>query len=76
LEQGTSQTQNQIVGNVTVELKATNDGRLRLKAFNRSNENNLLKNSAAYTQGAGISFRREFDTWGDLFIRRKKSKKK
>lgn len=67
LNQSASQNQNQIVGNVTVEFKATNDGKLRLKAFNRSNENNLMKNSAAYTQGVGISYRREFDNWKELF---------
>lgn len=74
LNQSASQTQNQIVGNVTVEFKATNDGKLRLKAFNRSNENNLMKNSATYTQGMGISYRREFDTWKDLFKFRKSKK--
>jgi hypothetical protein len=74
LNQSASQNQNQIVGNVTVEFKATNDGRLRLKAFNRSNEYNLIKNSAAYTQGVGISYRREFDSWKDLFRFRKRAK--
>ncbi|MCX7743222.1 MAG: translocation/assembly module TamB domain-containing protein [Flavobacteriales bacterium] len=76
LNQSASQNQSQIVGNVTVEFKATNDGRLRLKAFNRSNENNLMKNSAAYTQGVGISYRREFENWKDLFkfIKRNKAK--
>ncbi len=74
LNQSASQNQNQIVGNVTVEFKATNDGRLRLKAFNRSNDNNLIKNSAAYTQGVGISYRREFDSWKELFRFRKRKK--
>lgn len=62
-----NESPNQIVGNVTVEFKVTNDGQLRLKAFNRSNENNLLKNSANYTQGVGISYRREFNSWKELF---------
>lgn len=62
-----AQSQNPVMGNVTVEVKATNDGRLRIRAFNRSNEYNLLKNSVPYTQGVGLSYRREFDTWGELF---------
>lgn len=74
LNPSVGQSQNQIVGNVTVEYKVTKDGRLRLKAFNRSNENNLLKNSATYTQGIGISFRREFDSWKELFKFRKRTK--
>lgn len=60
-------SQNPVMGNVTVEVKATNDGRLRIRAFNRSNEFNLLKNSVPYTQGVGLSYRREFDTWKELF---------
>jgi len=67
--------QNQIVGNVTVEAKVNKKGNLRVKAFNRANDNNLLKNSAPYTQGVGISYRIEFDSWNDL-IRKRKDRKK
>lgn len=68
-------TQNQIVGNVTVEFKVNTKGSIRVKAFNRSNDQNLLKNSAPYTQGIGISYRKEFDSWRDLFPKRKKKQK-
>jgi len=61
--------QNTVVGNVNIEVKATNDGRLRIRAFNRSNEFNLLKNSVPYTQGMGFSYQRDFETWKDLFKR-------
>jgi hypothetical protein len=71
-----TQTSNQIVGNVSVEVKVTNDGRLRLRAFNRSNDYNPLKNSVDYTQGMGISYKVEFDSWGDLFKSKKPKKKK
>lgn len=67
---------NQIVGNVSVEVKVTKDGKLRVRAFNRSNDNNLLKNSSPYTQGAGVTYRREFDSWKDLFKKKKKKEKK
>ena len=66
--------QNTIVGNVNIEVKATNDGRLRIRAFNRSNEFNLLKNSVPYTQGMGLSYQRDFETWGDLFKQTKAEK--
>ena len=64
---------NTIVGNVSVEVKITNDGKLRVRAFNRSNDNNVLK-SNTYTQGAGISYKVEFDSWADLFKRKKPKK--
>lgn len=68
---------NNIVGNFNLEFKITKDGKLRAKAFNRSNENNLLKNSIPYTQGVSISYRRDFDSWRDLFKKKdKKSRKK
>jgi len=70
------QTNNQIVGNVSVEVKVTNDGKLRLRAFNRSNDYNILKNSVDYTQGVGISYKVEFDNWGDLFKSKNPKKKK
>ncbi len=66
---------NQIVGNVSVEVKVTNDGHLRIRAFNRSNDN-PLKNSVDYTQGVGISYKVEFDNWGDLFKPKNPKKKK
>jgi hypothetical protein len=70
-----SNNQNTVVGNVNIEVKATNDGRLRIRAFNRSNEFNLLKNSVPYTQGMGVSYQRDFDAWGDLFKRAVAEKK-
>ena len=70
-----SNNQNTVVGNVNIEVKATNDGRLRIRAFNRSNEFNLLKNSVPYTQGMGLSYQRDFDAWGDLFKRAVAEKK-
>lgn len=57
-----------IVGDVNVEYKITADGRLRVKAFNKSNDINLLQeNNAPFTQGVGISYQQDFNTFGDLF---------
>src|SRR5690606_16417022 len=68
----TALTNNQaVVGNVTAELKLTQDGQLRLRAYNLANDNNLL-NQSPYIQAIGISFQREFNTWKDLVRKRKK----
>jgi hypothetical protein len=73
--QSQSNAQNAVVGNVTIEVKATEDGRFRVRAFNRSNEFNLLKNSVPYTQGVGLSYRRDFHKFQDLFTQNKKARK-
>jgi hypothetical protein len=55
-ETNNTQNTNNIVGEVTVEVKITPDGKLRAKAFNKSNDNLLYKNYAPYTQGVGIFY--------------------
>lgn len=61
---GASQT---ITGDVEVEYKITEDGRLRAKAFNRSNQNNPgLDQLSAYTQGVSVFYRADFNTWPEL----------
>ena len=72
----TSSTSN-IVGDVNVEVKLTEDGRFRVKAFNRSNINsiydiNAFDDRSSYTQGVGVFYRKEFDSFGDLFRRKEK----
>ena len=67
-----SKNTSSIVGDINVEVKLTKDGRLRLKAFNRTNTVDLMDNTSPYTQGVGIFYRKEFNTISDLF----KSKKK
>ena len=51
-----------LLGDTEIAYSVTKDGRIVLKAFNRSNRNDpLLQNSGAYTQGVGIQFRKEFE---------------
>ncbi|MFN5355417.1 MAG: translocation/assembly module TamB domain-containing protein [Bacteroidota bacterium] len=65
--QGSQNTSN-LVGDFNVEVKASKDGRVRLKAFNRSSNNSLINNlNSPYTQGVGVFYREEFDTVGELF---------
>jgi hypothetical protein len=66
----------QIIGDVLVEVKITEDGRLRFKAFNRTNSAGdvLISGYSPYTQGVGVVFRKEFNTFGELFRRSKNAK--
>ncbi len=67
-----SRTSN-VVGDILVEVKLSDDGRFRVKAFNRSNNIDMQRVAAPYTQGVGVFFRKEFNNWGDLFRKKKKS---
>jgi hypothetical protein len=69
---GVTENQNasNIVGDVNIEYKITPEGKFRVRAFNKSNHNDLLKIDAPYTQGLGIFYRKDFDRIGDLFRRK------
>ncbi len=66
-EAGASQAStstNEITGDFDVEVKITE--KIRFKVFNRSNDN-LVYETAPYTQGLGLFFRQSFDRFRDLF---------
>ena len=63
-------TNNSVLGDFSMDVKVTRDGRLRFKAFNRSNESYLFE-QAPYTQGIGLMYRQEFNRLSDLFRRKK-----
>lgn len=65
----TGQNTNNIVGEVTAEYKLTDDGKVRVKAFNKANDNTVINTEAPYTQGVGIFYREDFETLRDLFER-------
>ena len=54
---------------MSAEYKITDDGKVRIKAFNKANENTVVNTDAAYTQGVGVFYREEFDTIGELYRR-------
>jgi hypothetical protein len=62
----------QLIGDVLVEVKITEDGRFRVKAFNRTNTNLdvLFSGYSPYTQGVGVVYRREFNNLRDIFKRK------
>ena len=69
------QSTNGIVGDFIVEVLLGKEGRFRVKAFNKSNNNTLLDNfEADYTQGIGVFYRKEFNTFSDIFKSYKKTK--
>ncbi|HNP49782.1 MAG TPA: translocation/assembly module TamB domain-containing protein, partial [Bacteroidia bacterium] len=67
----TAPTQNNsnVVGDFYAEYKVNEDGRFRLKGFNRSNNDNLINYTSPYTQGFGVFYRQEFNSLKDLLIR-------
>lgn len=73
------QNANQIVGDVKIEYKVTKDGRIRLKAFNEQNNNEFTNLNAPYTQGIALVYRKDFNSFRDLFkwcTKKKKTDKK
>ncbi|MCD4737277.1 MAG: translocation/assembly module TamB domain-containing protein, partial [Bacteroidales bacterium] len=58
---------NNIVGEVTVVVRVTEDGNLRVKAFNKSNNSYLSRNYAMYTQGVGIFYTQDFNKISEIF---------
>ena len=61
---------NNIVGDFDIDFKLTNNGKVHVKAFNRANDNLLLQTSP-YTQGVGIFYREDFNSFEDLMQRYK-----
>ncbi len=62
-----SQSTNNLVGDVNVDYKLTEDGKVRVKAFNKVNDNSQSTTAGPYTQGVGIFYREEFNTIGQLY---------
>ncbi|MHC1775564.1 MAG: translocation/assembly module TamB domain-containing protein [Lentimicrobium sp.] len=70
---GSTQNANNIVGDVTIDVKITPDGRFRVKAFNKANNPfDLSSTYATYKQGVGFYYRYEFDKFSEFFRRSKK----
>ena len=61
---------NNIVGDFDIDVKITENGKVHMKAFNRANDN-LLFQTSPYTQGVGVFFREDFNTFGGLLRRYK-----
>ncbi|MDR0714448.1 MAG: translocation/assembly module TamB [Bacteroidales bacterium] len=66
------ETSSNIVSDFTFEYKLIPSGKLKFKAFNRSNEQYFIQ--SPYTQGIGLLFREDFNRFGDLFYRKEDAK--
>ena len=62
----TTSNNNNIVGDFDLDVKLTNNGKLQLKAYNHSN-NSLIYETSPYTQGIGLSYRENYDSFGELW---------
>ena len=55
-----------LVGDFNVDFKLNKSGKLRVKAFNESNDK-LIYEESPYTQGVGILYQEEFNSFDELF---------
>ncbi|HPE77462.1 MAG TPA: translocation/assembly module TamB domain-containing protein [Draconibacterium sp.] len=60
-----SNNSSQIVGDFDIRVKITPNGKIQLKAYNHSN-NDLIYETAPYTQGVGLSFKEEYNSLQEL----------
>ena len=55
-----------IVGNVQIDFILNEEGSLRAKVFNKENEFRYIGDELGYTQGVGLSYNVDFDTFKEL----------
>jgi hypothetical protein len=58
-----------IVGNVEVQYRVNEDGSMNLRVFNRENDINYIGEGIGYTQGLGITYEVDFNTFKELVNR-------
>ena len=64
-----------VIGNLEVLYRVNEDGTLNLRFFNKENDINYIGEGIGYTQGAGISYEVDFDTFKELANKIFKNKK-
>jgi hypothetical protein len=62
----TTENNSQLVGDFEVNVKLIPTGKIKFKAYNRSN-NNLIYETAPYTQGIGFSISEDYNNLKNLF---------
>jgi hypothetical protein len=58
--------QSAVVGDVEILYRVNEDGTVNLRFFNRENDINYIGEGIGYTQGVGISYEVDFDTFKEL----------
>lgn len=64
-----------VVGDVELQYRVNDDGSLNLRVFNRENDVTYIGQGVGYTQGLGISYQVDFDTFKELVAKVFKNKK-
>src|SRR5690606_34704285 len=59
-------TESVIVGDVEIQFLLNEDGTLRAKVFNRENNIQFIGEEIGFTQGIGITYSVDFDTFKEL----------
>jgi hypothetical protein len=59
----------EIVGEFDIDYKLTKNGKIRLKTYNHANNEPLKREFSPYTQGLGVSYKEDFNTFGELLRR-------
>ena len=67
--------ENVILGNVQIDFLLNDSGTLRAKVFNKENEYQFFGDQIGFTQGFGIFYDVEFDSFSELLSNLKKTKK-
>lgn len=63
---------NELVHDFDVNIKLTENGKLQFKFYSRANDN-LIYDTEPYTQGAGFTYKEEFNTFSELIKRYKEA---
>lgn len=58
--------QSAIVGNVEIQYRVNEDGTMNLRLFNRENDITYVGQGIGYTQGLGVSYEVDFNTFNEL----------
>jgi hypothetical protein len=69
VDMGAKTTSSAIAGDFNMDVKLNKSGKLRFKAFARSNDELIKTEENLYTTGAGILYREEFNNFYDLLHR-------
>lgn len=64
-----------VIGDVEIQYRVNEDGTLNLKVFNKENDINYVGEQIGYTQGVGISYEVDFDTFRELLYKIFKNQK-
>ena len=58
-----------IVGDLQIDFILNEEGSLKAKVFNKENEFRYIGDELGYTQGLGLSYKVDFDTFKDLIFK-------